>query len=195
MNKKRMVVLKCENPDCNISFERYVGEYNRRKKLGKKQYCSLSCYGNHDGARKLRNVSESVIRENQERIVQYSDNRRDEYTSFRFFMKVVGNIDRKKKKVDGDLGVDLAYLKEVWEKQGGRCCFTGWKLILPENISGWNGLRCPERASLDRIDSSRGYEKGNVRFISFMANIARSNMTDADLIRFCSAVSDNCCVK
>lgn len=38
-----------------------------------------------------------------------------------------------------------------------------------------------ERPSLDRIDSSRGYEKGNVRVISWRANMLKNNATKEEL--------------
>lgn len=44
-------------------------------------------------------------------------------------------------------------------------------------------------ASLDRIDNSKGYLKGNVRFVSMMANLARSTFSDNELIRFCKSVA------
>ncbi|MGH7395698.1 MAG: hypothetical protein ACREJF_08895 [Candidatus Methylomirabilales bacterium] len=39
----------------------------------------------------------------------------------------------------------------------------------------------PGTASLDRIDSARGYERGNVRVISMRANSLKSNATLAEL--------------
>jgi hypothetical protein len=48
-----------------------------------------------------------------------------------------------------------------------------------------------KRASLDRIDNSKPYVQGNVRFISLMANYAKNDMTDAELVGFCKAVASN----
>ena len=78
----------------------------------------------------------------------------------------------------------------IWEKQNGICPFTGWKLILPYDVMGWRGKRNSKRASVDRIDCSKGYTKDNIRYVSFMANIARCDFSDEDLVEFCKAVSD-----
>ena len=43
-------------------------------------------------------------------------------------------------------------------------------------------------ASLDRIDSSRGYTKDNIRVISYMANRMKNNATEQELISFAKGV-------
>lgn len=43
-------------------------------------------------------------------------------------------------------------------------------------------------ASLDRIDSTKGYTKGNVRVISWMANKMKQNATEEQLIAFAKGV-------
>jgi len=42
----------------------------------------------------------------------------------------------------------------------------------------------PDSPSLDRIDSSKGYVKGNVEVISFRANSIKSNLSLAQVKRF-----------
>lgn len=42
----------------------------------------------------------------------------------------------------------------------------------------------PHIASLDRIDSSIGYIKGNVQILSFKANVIKSNATKDELLTF-----------
>ena len=43
-------------------------------------------------------------------------------------------------------------------------------------------------ASLDRIDSSKGYTKDNIRVISFKANRMKNNATEQELISFAKGV-------
>lgn len=45
--------------------------------------------------------------------------------------------------------------------------------------------------SLDRIDSTKGYTKGNVQVISYKANTMKSNANAEDLLLFASWIFDN----
>lgn len=62
-------------------------------------------------------------------------------------------------------------------------------MVLPDGAIGW-AVRNPCNASLDRVDHAVGYLKGNVRFVTFMANVARSNFSDSELLGFCKAVAN-----
>lgn len=91
----------------------------------------------------------------------------------------------RKKKVD----ISLQDIKSQWEAQQGVCLLTGWKMQLMENTSPSKQLPLtPDRASLDRIDSRKGYEKGNIRFVAYMAQCAKNVFDDKDLTNFCEAV-------
>jgi hypothetical protein len=96
-----------------------------------------------------------------------------------------------KPKKYGVTDIDLLYLKILWKEQNGKCPITGMDLIMPKTCDSWENGESPYNASLDRIDNSKGYIKGNVRYVSHMANIARSTFSDNELIKFCQAVSDN----
>ena len=50
------------------------------------------------------------------------------------------------------------------------------------NYDGWN-------ASLDRIDSSKGYVKGNVQWVDRRINIMKLNHTHDDFIKLCKLVT------
>ena len=57
------------------------------------------------------------------------------------------------------------------------CPVLGLELVYPGAGQG----RLPESASLDRLDSSKGYVKGNVAIISWRANRLKSDATLAEL--------------
>ena len=46
----------------------------------------------------------------------------------------------------------------------------------------------PNKASVDRIDSSKGYIKGNIQLTTTRANVIKKNWGDDDILEFCLAV-------
>lgn len=165
---------------CGKTVFKETGEYNRRIRLGKdKFYCGSSC-ASKDPQRL------SLLRQNTPNydISKHSNNRKDQLSDFRWYIKAIKN--RYNKEVD----IDLDYLKDLWESQKGTCPFTGQQMLLRTHVNCRNKLT-PYHASLDRIDCSKGYIKGNLRFVSVMANFARNNFSDEDLIEFCKKVAIN----
>ena len=77
-------------------------------------------------------------------------------------------------------------LKTQWESQRGICPYTGWKLVLR---SRKGGKRLLNHASVDRIDSSRGYFPDNIQFVALMANYAKNSFEEKSMIAFCNAVA------
>ena len=65
-----------------------------------------------------------------------------------------------------------AYIQDLLEKQNYCCAFTGIKL---DHNSGKNSLRM---ASIDRIDSKKGYVKNNIQIVLNSMNKAKGESTD-----------------
>ena len=85
--------------------------------------------------------------------------------------------------------LDLPYLKTLWEKQEGCCALSGMPMKIPRTTRDFDSQKWdPWKPSLDRIDCSKGYLKGNVRFVTQIGNFARNGFTDEDVLRFCQAV-------
>lgn len=165
------VKLRCAK--CRKRFSRTRREHRRRRKLGQTRfYCSLSC---HISARNSRSTYgwRNLRRGKQT----------DALSPFRWFMARVRYRTKK-----GRTNLTTEYLASLWSTQKGICPLTGWALVLPTDTSGWKKLT-PTSASLDRLNGSRGYVKGNVRFVSVMANFARYTFSDRQLLEFCVAVS------
>lgn len=86
------------------------------------------------------------------------------------------------------MSVTLEDLARQWELQQGRCALTGWELNnSPEQRNPVKND--PRRASLDRIDSSRGYEPGNIQWLAAIANYAKNVWDDATVVEFAAAVT------
>ena len=111
----------------------------------------------------------------------FSYRKPDEYTPFRYQLKKIKNKNRK------GCTLTLQDLKELWESQNGVCPISGKKLKL-KDFSNVSDTPDPYDASVDRLDNSLPYKKGNVRFTATMANYARNNFTDTQVIEFCANV-------
>ena len=79
------------------------------------------------------------------------------------------------------LSVDAIEL--LWHTQGGKCALTGWDMTMELGRG-----TVPTNCSLDRIDSNRGYEVGNVQLVCRAANVAKSDLSQSDFIALCRSV-------
>lgn len=81
-----------------------------------------------------------------------------------------------------ELNIDNEYLREILEAQNYKCALTGVDLI-PKG--GW---LCP---SLDKMDPTLGYVKGNVQWVTKRANLLKGNLTMEQLRELCKSILDN----
>ena len=170
------VELICEF--CGNKFLRDKSEANRNKKKGRKTYCSLSCAG------KLSNDHLRIF--DGKYVCNLKANENDLYSPFRWHLR---NMKMRKRH---SCDVTLEDLKQQWEKQKGICPYTGWKLKNLINMSPKNQLsKTIDRASVDRIDSSKPYTKDNIQFVSLMAQLAKNIWSENDLLNFCESVVAN----
>jgi len=65
-------------------------------------------------------------------------------------------------------------------------------MVLPSTTLAHDKLgSSPWKPSLDRIDNTKGYVEGNVRFVVSMANMCRNKFDDEDVISFCIKVASH----
>lgn len=79
--------------------------------------------------------------------------------------------------------ITLDDLLALWDKQEGRCAYTGWTM---DTIS-----HSPYLVSAERVNNRDGYTVDNVVLVCWSANNARGSMTTQDFISLCNAVHDN----
>ena len=82
------------------------------------------------------------------------------------------------------VNIDAPHLAELWHKQRGLCALSG----LPLQMSGSRKAMSLLTWSLDRIDSTKGYTKGNVRIVCMMANVCKSDNPDDVVFEFARRV-------
>jgi hypothetical protein len=92
-------------------------------------------------------------------------------------------MSAKKRARKDNLSFDITtpLMHEIWQKQEGKCAKTGVEM-------GRIGDKWTS-PSIDRIDSSRGYEKDNVQWVCWRYNDAKSNMNDDEFVAMCLAVA------
>ena len=81
--------------------------------------------------------------------------------------------------------ITISYMENLFIVQNGLCALTGRKLILEKGT---------DSISIDRIDSTKGYIKGNVRWVTGQANIAKGEYSDLEFKELCRDVFIQMCL-
>ena len=181
MSKKSKVeYITCHT--CGKVCGKRKNEIDRQKRNGRTEfYCNLSCRGKvgHDHLEHWTT--------NYDKYLLKGYDRSDEYTPFKYYIKNIRSRIKQNPKY-GESDIDLEYLKQLYEEQNGKCPMTGIDLKMKTHSK--DQFSDPQFASLDRIDNNKGYVKGNVRFVTYMYNIARNKFSDEEVIDFCRAVAN-----
>lgn len=77
---------------------------------------------------------------------------------------------------------------DLFLKQGGKCALSG----LDISFATKNSKACDTTASLDRIDSSKGYLFDNVQWVHKSLNYVKSNIANEVFVLMCNLVAKNC---
>jgi hypothetical protein len=155
----------------------------RKKNPDHPFYCSKKCYSEHEvkgkpGRNPKGNAHEGLRRGSW----------KDEFSPFRYFLAKA----RDRKHLIEETDLDLPYLKALWEQQQGRCALSGINMVLPTGIAEWvSDKGNPWKPSLDRIDSTKGYIKGNVRYVTVIANLCKQGFSDEVVVQFGRAVAQH----
>lgn len=107
----------------------------------------------------------------------------DEFSPFRTFLISCRKNVRLKKL---EYNLDLPYLKQLWEIQKGICPYSKIPMKLYPTLHQTQFL--PSSASLDRIDSTNGYIKGNVQFVCLAMNYAKNRFEHKDFLNFINII-------
>lgn len=166
-NNRKLVEVTCNS--CGKNFHKNEAEFNRSQRLGRRHFCSRSCSGK--GC--INNIPpDKRTWEHLKGLVLI-----DEFSPFREHLRRARNRDK-------ELNISLNDLREVWESQKGICPYSGAILDLKSKDF-------KVKASLDRIDSSKGYVKGNVQFVLTPVNLMKGTMTHEQTIEFCKIIANH----
>lgn len=175
----KTITLQC--PECGKEFSKPLKEYNRNQRLGRRSFCGLGC--------SAKAINRECPKGHKDFYKKYGYKRSlDQFSPFRWFHRRIRarkNLARR-----GETDLTLQDLKTLWESQNGICPYTRIKMDLPSGSKpDKEGL--PARASLDRIDSSKGYVRGNVEFVCLSVNYAKNGFSKEQMQDFIRQIRNN----
>ena len=81
--------------------------------------------------------------------------------------------------------IPLEYILDLYEKQKGLCALSGIRMTF---IKKTDGNKIHTNLSIDRIDSSIGYEIGNIQLVCAIVNVMKSTLLKPELQWWCSKI-------
>jgi len=130
----------------------------------------------------------AIMSYNQGKECKKCSNSNPEHNSHKGWIKgVVRSSFVKKYKNNANLrGIDwnvtFEYIADLLIEQDFKCVLTDWDI----DAMGVN----KNTASLDRIDSSKGYIEGNIQWVHKMVNMSKQQYTQQEFIDMCLCVSN-----
>lgn len=97
-----------------------------------------------------------------------------------FYTELKSNASRRKL----EFNLNIEYLWNLLEKQSFKCKISGIFIEIPSIYR----VNLTNTASLDRIDSSKGYIEGNVQWVDRRINFMKQRMSDNEFIEVCEEV-------
>lgn len=91
------------------------------------------------------------------------------------------------KKRNIEFTVSVEYLNELFNRQKEKCALSGLGLVFSNKASGI----FETTASLDRINSNRGYVKGNVQWVHKHVNFMKHELEQKYFIKLCKMIVEN----
>lgn len=190
--RRESALIKVPGRGIGTGICEICGQEIKKPSPEKFKFCSMDCYSKKNTFRKkitckrCGKVCEKTQTDFMKSLNHYCSkecsilDKQDGFGQFRgFIRRAMRHLDKRKLALD----IKPEDLKVIWEKQEGICPYTGWKLRI--NQKG----RRPNNASLDRIDSTKGYSTDNVQFVALIANYAKNNFSEEQLFDFCLTVS------
>lgn len=112
---------------------------------------------------------------------------------YKGYKKITGeyynNLRKSAKERGHEFKISLEELWELWENQCGFCALSGVRIFLPRGSKDKSDKT--NTASVDRIDSNKGYTKDNCQWVHKRINWMKNNMQDNEFQMWCIKVGDH----
>jgi len=93
------------------------------------------------------------------------------------------NLCTKAKHRKRDCEIDEFYLFDIWKQQSRLCVYSGIQMTLD--------TKCYNTVSLDRIDSTKDYLRGNVQLVCSAVNKMKQEYSEELFIHLCTSISNH----
>jgi len=105
-----------------------------------------------------------------------------------FEASYLNRVKIRAKKSGFEFNLDTDYIVKLLQKQNYKCALSGMNI---EIRKVWHG-NITQTASLDRIDNTKGYIKGNVQWLHKDINNMKHTFTEEYFKQLCKNVSSKC---
>lgn len=102
-------------------------------------------------------------------------------------IRLASSIKCSRKKLCENIDFGWKFLLELYEKQNGKCFYTGKDLTISFN----SGKQADTAMSIDRINPLKGYSKDNIVLCGCRTNVSKSDMSQKEFYEMCKMVYFN----
>lgn len=181
--RKKYGLHRCSLKDSSkIITKEFLEEYYVKKNLSLKDVAIMAGFKRKSIIAKALKKFGIPQREHTKSIKVLTRKKRSHHTiPGRYFNSII--CSAKKRELSFSLTLD--YIWTLFEKQKGRCALSGLEIRFHKPGERYTS----QTASLDRIDSSKGYEKNNVRWVHKTINIMKLDLEDKDFVYLCKHIA------
>lgn len=153
---------------CGHEEERRAKNIKRAIKVGGGMYCKAPGCGLHkvnskNASERFRNGTENI--------------------SGAYFHTLQAGAKRRGK----EFTISIEYLQEVYDKQGGKCNYSGVPLVMELGAKN----EPTNTGSVDRIDNNEGYVEGNVQWLHKDVNFMKQAFEEDTFLDYCKLITEN----
>jgi len=163
----KLICCKCKQPK---DPEDFIGDKRNKHRAFKSNICK-PC----------------DVKRKKDKVIEYNQTPNLNFYLTRLYASIKSRVKNNKSR-SKNLLITKKDLFDLYEKQQGLCAISGIHMTYEVGTGGPGNHNSPNNISLDRIDSSKEYEEGNVQLVCSAVNFMKSNLTTRDLVSYCKKI-------